>query len=181
MHNDKYGQRLTCQLPPSKPTANTAAAADLSLTPLPMPPTPPHRLLPDNDKRRGATTLPIATAIVNVTAPTSTLHQPPPPRRRSCPSHGLSNARIGRGRNLMSSQPRGQRQQRWLQQWQCIGEGKRPGKGEGGQWTLMHTTFGLAESREGGEEVNDDIDVQPYFGDAWKGVAWATPLQTQAG
>jgi hypothetical protein len=30
-----------CQLPPSKPTANTAAAANSSPTPLPMPPTPP--------------------------------------------------------------------------------------------------------------------------------------------
>ncbi len=40
LHNDKYGQSLTCRLPPSKPTANTAAAANLSLTPPPMPPTP---------------------------------------------------------------------------------------------------------------------------------------------
>ncbi len=40
MHNDKYGQSLTCQSPPSKPTANTAAAADSSPTLLPTPPTP---------------------------------------------------------------------------------------------------------------------------------------------
>jgi hypothetical protein len=40
LYNDKYGQSLTCQSPPSKPTANTAAAADLSPTPPPMLPTP---------------------------------------------------------------------------------------------------------------------------------------------
>jgi hypothetical protein len=40
LHNDKYGQSLTCQLPPSKPTANTSAAADSSPTPLPTPPPP---------------------------------------------------------------------------------------------------------------------------------------------
>ncbi len=40
LHNDKYGQSLTCQLPPSKPTANTAAAADSSPTPPPTLPTP---------------------------------------------------------------------------------------------------------------------------------------------
>ncbi len=75
---------------------------------LPLPPTchqhhcqccrpPPRQLLPDNNKRRSATTLPIATAIVNVTAPTSPLHRPPPPRRRLGPLCRLSNARIGRG------------------------------------------------------------------------------------
>jgi hypothetical protein len=123
---------------------------------LPLPPTPhqhhrqcrqppPCQLLLDNDKRRGTTTLPIATTIINVTAPTSPLHQPPPQRRRSHSSHGLSNARIGRGRNLMSLRPRGQRRRQWLRRWQCVGEGKCPGKGEGGQWTLVHTTFGLAE------------------------------------
>ncbi len=40
LHNDKYGRSLTCQLPPFKPTANTAAAADSSLTPPPTPLTP---------------------------------------------------------------------------------------------------------------------------------------------
>jgi hypothetical protein len=128
---------------------------------LPLPPTchrhyrqrrqpPPCRLLPDNNKRRGATTSPIATTIINVTAPTSPLHRPPPPRRRSRPSRGLSNAHIGRERNLASSQPRGQRRLWWLRRRQCIGEGERPGKGKGGRWTLVRTTFGLAEWREGG-------------------------------
>jgi hypothetical protein len=42
-------------------------------------------------------------------------------------------------------------------------------------------TFGLVEWKEGGGEVDDDDDVQPYFGNAREGVAWATPLQTQAG
>ncbi len=40
MHNDKYGRSLTCQLPPSKPTANTAAATDSSPIPPPKPLTP---------------------------------------------------------------------------------------------------------------------------------------------
>jgi hypothetical protein len=40
LHNDKYGRSLMCQLPPSKPTANTAAATDSSPTPPPTPPTP---------------------------------------------------------------------------------------------------------------------------------------------
>ena len=128
---------------------------------LPLPPTchrhhcqccqpPPRQLLPDNHKHRGATTLPIATAIINVTAPTLPLHRLPPPRRRSRPSCGLSDARIGRGINLTSSRPRGQRRWRWLRRWRCVGEGKRPGEGEGGRWTLVRTTFGLAEWREGG-------------------------------
>ncbi len=34
---------------------------------------------------------------------------------------------------------------------------------------------------KGEEEVEDDDDIQPYFGNAREGVAWATPLQTQAG
>jgi hypothetical protein len=34
-------------------------------------------------------------------------------------------------------------------------------------------------SEKGEEEVDDDDDVQPYFGDAREGVVWATPLQTQ--
>jgi hypothetical protein len=128
---------------------------------LPLPPTrhrhhrqrrrpPPRRLMLDNDKRRGATTSLIATAIVNVTAPTLPLHRPPPPRRRSRPSRGLSDARIGRGRSLTSLQPRGRRRRRWLRRRQCVGEGKRPGEGEGGRWTLVRTTFGLAEWQEGG-------------------------------
>jgi hypothetical protein len=128
---------------------------------LPLPPThhqhhrqcrqpPPRRLLPDNDKRHGATTLPIATAIVNVTAPTLPLHRLPPPRRRSHPLCRLNNARIGRGRNLMSSQPQGQRRRWWLWQRQCVGEGERPGEGKGGRWTLVRTTFGLAEWQEEG-------------------------------
>jgi hypothetical protein len=106
---------------------------------------PPHRLLPHNNKRRGATTLPIATTIINVTGPTLPLHRPPPPRRRLRPSCGLSNAHIGRGRNLTSLQLQGQKRRWWLRQWQCVGEGKCPGKGKGGQWTPMRTTFGLAE------------------------------------
>ncbi len=130
--------------------------------PLPTLPLPPHQhhcqcrrplpcwLLPDNDKRRGATTLPIATAIVNVTAPTLPLHWPPPPRRRSRPSRGLSNACIGRGRNLMSLRPQGRSQRWWLRQRRCIGEGERPGEGKGGWWTFVRMTFGLAEWREGG-------------------------------
>ena len=40
LHNNKYGQSLTCQSPPSKPTANTAGATNSSLTPPPTPPTP---------------------------------------------------------------------------------------------------------------------------------------------
>ncbi len=122
---------------------------------LPLPPThhrhhrqrhqpPPRQLLPDNGKRCGATTLPIATAIVNATTPTLPHHRLPPPRRRSRPSRGLSNERIGRGRNLTSSRPRGQRWRRWLRRRRCIGEGERPGEGEGGRWTLVCTTFGLA-------------------------------------
>jgi hypothetical protein len=111
---------------------------------------PPCRLLPDNNKCRSATTSPIATAIVNVTAPTLPLHQLPSPRRRLRPLRGLSDARIGMGRNLTSPQPRGQIQWRWLRQRQCIGEGKRPGEGKGGQWTLVRTTIGLAELQEGG-------------------------------
>jgi hypothetical protein len=35
--------------------------------------------------------------------------------------------------------------------------------------------------KKGEEEFDDDDDVQPYFGDAREGVAWAMPLQTQAG
>jgi hypothetical protein len=105
----------------------------------------PRQLLLDNNKCHGATTSPIATAIVNVTAPTSPLHRPPPPRRRLRPSRGLSNACIGRRRNLTSLQPQGQRRRRWLRQQQCIGEGKHPGEGKGGRWTLVRTTFGLAE------------------------------------
>ncbi len=35
--------------------------------------------------------------------------------------------------------------------------------------------------KKGEEEVDDDNNVQPYFGNAWEGVAWAMPLQTQAG
>ncbi len=111
---------------------------------------PPRQLLPDNDKCCCATTLPITTAIVNVIAPTSMLHRPLPPRRRSRPSRGLSNARIGRGRNLTSSQLRGQRRQWWLRRRRCIGEGKHPGKDKGGQWTLVRTKFGLVEWQEGG-------------------------------
>ncbi len=111
---------------------------------------PLRRLLPDNNKRRGATTSPIATAILNVTAPTLPLHRPPSPRRRSRPLCGLCNARIGRGRNLTSLQPQGQRRQWWLWRRRCVGKGKPPGEGEGGQWTLMRMTFGLAEWREGG-------------------------------
>jgi hypothetical protein len=34
---------------------------------------------------------------------------------------------------------------------------------------------------KGEEEVDNDVDIQPYFGDAQEGVAWAMPLQTQAG
>ncbi len=113
---------------------------------------PPHRQLLDNDKRRSATTLPITTAIVNVTAATLPLHRPPPPRRRLHPLRGLSNERIGRGRNLMSSRLQGQRRRQWLQQGQCVGESKNPGKGKGGQWILVRTTFGLAEWQEGGVE-----------------------------
>jgi hypothetical protein len=113
---------------------------------------PPRQLLPDKDKRRGATTSPIATAIVNVTAPTLPLHRPPPPRRRSCPLCGLSNACIGRGRNLMSLRLQGQRRRWWLRRRRCVGEGKRPGEGEGGQRTLVSTTFGLVEWQEGGGE-----------------------------
>ncbi len=82
----------------------------------------------------------------------------------------------------MSSRLRGQRQQQWLWRWRCVGEGEHPGEGKGGRWTLVRTTFSLAEWREkGGEEVNDDNNVQPYFGDVWEGVGWATPLQTQVG
>jgi hypothetical protein len=128
---------------------------------LPLPPTrhrhhrqrrrpPPRQLLPGNKKCRGATTLPIATAIINVTAPMLPLQQLPPSRRRLHPSCGLSNAHIGRGRNLMSSQPRGQRRRRWLRRRRCVEEGKQQGEVKGGQWTLMHTTFGLAEWQEGG-------------------------------
>jgi hypothetical protein len=128
---------------------------------LPLPPTrhrhhrqrcrpPPRRLLPDNDKCRSATTSPIATAIVNVTAPTLPLHRPLPPRRRSRPSRGLSNARIGRGRNLMSSRPQGQRRRQWLRRWGCVGEGEHSGEGEGGLWTLVRMKFGLVEWQEGG-------------------------------
>jgi hypothetical protein len=113
---------------------------------------PPRQLLPDNNKCRSATTSPINTAIVNVTAPMLPLHRPPPPRRRLRPLHGLRNAFIGRGRNLMSLRPQGQRQQQWLRQRQCVGEGKRPGKGKGGRWTLVHTMFSLAEWQEGGGE-----------------------------
>jgi hypothetical protein len=40
LHKDKYGQSLMCQLPPSKHTANTAAAAGSSPTPPPTLPTP---------------------------------------------------------------------------------------------------------------------------------------------
>ncbi len=109
---------------------------------LPLPPTrhqhhrqrhrpAPRQLLPDNNKRRGATTLPIATAIVNVTALTSPLHQLPSPRRRLHPSRGLSNTRIGRGRNFMSLRLQGRRRHRWLWQRQCVGEGKRPNEGKG--------------------------------------------------
>jgi hypothetical protein len=127
---------------------------------LPLPPTrhrhhrqcpqpPPCQLLPDNDKHRGATTSPIATTIVNVTAPTLPLHRLLPPRRRSCPLCGLSNEHIGRGRNSMLLRLGGQRQRRWLRQRRCVGEGERPGEGEGGQWTLVRTTFGLAEWRKG--------------------------------
>ena len=128
---------------------------------LPLPPTchrhhcqccqpPPRQLLPDNNKHRGATTLPIATTIVNVTAPTLLLHRLPPPRRRLRPLRGLSNARIGRGGILTSLKPQGQRRRWWLRQWQCVGEGKCPGEGKGSQRTLVHTTFGLAEWQEGG-------------------------------
>ncbi len=110
---------------------------------LPLPPTrhihhrqrcrpAPRQLLPHNNKRRGATTLPIATAIVNVTAPTSPLHRPLPPRRRLCLSRGLSNACIGRGRNLTSLQLQGQKRQRWLWQRRCVGEGECPNEGKGG-------------------------------------------------
>ncbi len=123
---------------------------------LPLPPThhrhhcqrrrpTPRRLLPDNDKCRSATTTRIATAIVNDTAPILPLHQPLPPRRRLRPLHGLSNERIGRGRNLTSSRPRGQKWLQWLRQAQWIGEGICPGKGKGGRWTLMGTIFRLAE------------------------------------
>ncbi len=35
--------------------------------------------------------------------------------------------------------------------------------------------------KKGEEEVDNDDDVQPYFGNAREGVAWATPLQTQPG
>jgi hypothetical protein len=35
--------------------------------------------------------------------------------------------------------------------------------------------------KKGEEEVDNDDNVQPYFGDVQEGVAWATPLQTQAG
>jgi hypothetical protein len=111
---------------------------------------PPRRLLPDNNKRRGATTLPITTTIVNVTAPMLSLHRPPPPRRRSHPSRGLSNACIGRGKILTSLRPQGQRRRQWLRQWQCIGEGEHPGKGKGGQWTLVHMMFGLVGQEGGG-------------------------------
>ncbi len=128
---------------------------------LPLPPTrhrhhrqcrqpPPRQLLLDNNKHRGATTLPIATAIVIVTAPTSPHHRPPLPRRRSRPSRGLSVERIGKGRNLTSSRPQGQRRRQWLGQRRCIGDGECPGEGKGGQWTLVRTTFGLAEWQEGG-------------------------------
>jgi hypothetical protein len=110
---------------------------------------PPRRLLPDNNKRCGATTLPIATAIVNVTAPTLPLHRPLPPRRRLHLSRGLSNEHIGRGRNLTLLQPQGQRRRWWLQRQQCAGEGECPGEGKGGRWTLVRMTFSLAEWREG--------------------------------
>jgi hypothetical protein len=110
---------------------------------LPLPPTrhrhhrhhcqpPPRQLLPGNNKRRSATTLPIATAIINVTAPTLPLHRPLPSRRRLCPLRGLSDAHIRRGRNLTSLQPQGQRWRRWLGRRQCVGEGERPGEGKGG-------------------------------------------------
>jgi hypothetical protein len=49
LHNDKYGRSLTCQLPPSKPTANTAAAANWSPTP---PPTLPTSSLPTAARQR---------------------------------------------------------------------------------------------------------------------------------
>jgi hypothetical protein len=42
-------------------------------------------------------------------------------------------------------------------------------------------TFSLTSGEKGEEEVNDDNNVQPYFGDVREGVAWATLLQTQAG
>jgi hypothetical protein len=45
----------------------------------------------------------------------------------------------------------------------------------------MRTTFGLVEGEKGEKEVDDDNDVQPYFGDAREGVAWAMPLQTHVG
>ncbi len=93
---------------------------------------PPRQLLLDNNKHRGATTSLIATAIVNVTTPTLPLYRPLPPRRRSHPLCELSNARIGRGGILTSLKPQGQRRRWWLQQWQCVGEGKCPGKGKGG-------------------------------------------------
>jgi hypothetical protein len=34
---------------------------------------------------------------------------------------------------------------------------------------------------KGEEEVNNDNNIRPYFGDAREGVAWAMPLQTQEG
>jgi hypothetical protein len=35
--------------------------------------------------------------------------------------------------------------------------------------------------KKGEEEVDDDNNVHPYFSNAREGVAWAMPLQTQAG
>ncbi len=35
--------------------------------------------------------------------------------------------------------------------------------------------------KKGEVEVDNDNNIQPYFGDAGEGVAWATHLQTQAG
>ncbi len=36
-------------------------------------------------------------------------------------------------------------------------------------------------ARKGKKEVDNDDDIQLYFGNAQAGVAWATPLQTQVG
>ncbi len=134
----------------NKPAAQPPVPIAVPPTPLPTLPLPTRRRhyrlrrrhCPTDhrryDERRGATTSLIAVATVIVTAPTSPLHRPPHPRRRSRPSRRQSDARIGMGRDFTSSRPRGRGRRRWLPRRRCVGEDERPGEGEGGHWSVMH-------------------------------------------
>jgi hypothetical protein len=81
----------------------------------------------------------------------------------------------------MSSQPQGQRRRRLLGNGDALGRANVQARARAAYGPSCAQRLAWQSGKKGEEEVDDDDNVQPYFGNAQEGVAWATPLQTQVG